>query len=155
MYNTAFYNSAQYNTGGGLFVELLLSETSTISDVLRKFGTLVSFTDTVTASDTIAKSILLILNLAESFGISDVIIKELRMELDQAVNLGDDASTKNQRSYYETITPGDTLLGQAIKTCLEFQFLFDSVEFRREKTLGETVRLNDWLTVGKDSNPWS
>ena len=96
MYNTAFYNSAQYNTGGGLFVELLLSETSTISDVLRKFGTLVPFTDTVTASDTVAKSILLILTLAESFGISDVVIKDIRVELDQAVNLGDGASTQNQ-----------------------------------------------------------
>lgn len=154
MYGTAHYNSAQYNTGGGLFVALLLSETSTISDVLRKFDTLAPFADTVTASDTVAKSILLILTLAESFGISDVVIKDIRVELDQAVNLGDDASTQNQRDYYETITPDDTLLGQAIKTCLEFQFLFDTIEFRREKTLGETVKLNDWLTVGKDSNPW-
>ncbi|MBK8467993.1 MAG: hypothetical protein IPL32_19435 [Chloracidobacterium sp.] len=113
------------------------------------------FAESVTAADTVAKSILLILDLAESFGISDVVIKEIRMELDQAVNLGDGASTQNQRTFTESVTPDDTLLGQAIKTCLEFQFLFDTVEFRREKTLGETVKLNDWLTVGKDSNPWS
>jgi hypothetical protein len=155
MYGTAHYNSAQYNTGGGLFVELLLSETSTISEMLRKMPSLSIFAESVTAADTVAKSILLILNLAESFGISDVVIKEIRMELDQAVNLGDGASTQNQRTFTESVTPDDTLLGQAIKTCLEFQFLFDSVEFRREKTLGETVKLNDWLTVGKDSNPWS
>lgn len=98
MYGTAFYNSAHYNTGGGLLLVLIMSETSSMSD-------------------------------AESLG--------------------------STATLYELGGVSDTLLKQPAKSFLEFQFTFDAMTTTpKMKVLGETVRLNEWLTVGKDRTTW-
>ena len=155
MYGTVTYNSSMYNSGGGQFIVLSLTEAESLSDAIAKVFTKSARVETETPSDTLTKQAR-INSVAETLSSADVVTKFFYQASSDTQSVGDDTSHAFALApLLETEVMSAVEASMAIKGFLDFQFMFDVVSYERRKNFSETVILNDWLEIGTLPKSWS